>query len=377
LLLRLAESDTEAAAALRIISYFDALIDHHNSDLRSLVRATAALAECPAGLRTSEGELICFDPTGRTVRQPGQPASASRTSRGDQVWLLRETASSTEGPTIAEPTDQLILERMAITAAVMVERRQRSSSKPRIDDPALVELVLSGREGAADRSRALGLLGLRTDLALRVVAVATPAGSDPAGTAVALLAAARPATRPAHLTVVGGIAAALVQGDRGDAGLATDLRSALRSGPARLPVRCGISRSADPLAAHNGWQQAAAALKFAVPNSPEQAVIAYDALGPLSLLAEIPAERLASQPDVLALERLAATPHGGQDVEALELFCRTGSFRAAAAALHLHHSSVAARLARVERALGWSLGNPEGRFQARLSLLAWRLAGNS
>ncbi|MEO6700684.1 MAG: helix-turn-helix domain-containing protein [Jatrophihabitantaceae bacterium] len=372
LLLRLAESDTEAAAALRIISYFDALIDHHNSDLRSLVRAAAALAECPAGLQTSEGELICFDQAGQPVRAVDHPAEVTTTGRGDRVWLLR--------PAALEPTDQLILERMALTVAVMIERRQRSIRKPSFGDPALVELVLSAREETADRTRAIGLLGLRSDLPLRVVALATPAGIDPAAAAVALLARARPATRSAHLTVLGGIAAALVQ-DRGEQSLATDLCEALRArataGPGQPRIRCGISRSGDPLAAHASWLQAASALKFAVHNSPEQAVASYDALGPLTLLAEIPPDRIASQPDVLALERLASTPHGAQDVEALDLFCQTGSFRAAAAALHLHHSSVAARLAHVEEALGWRLDTPEGRFRARLSLLARRLASNS
>lgn len=373
LLLRLAESDTEAAAALRIISYFDALTDHQNSDLRSLVRGAAALAECPAGVQTADGELIGYDPSGKPVQPIDHPPNATTTDRGDLVWLQREPP--------LEPAYQLILERLAIAASLVLERRSRAGNTPTFGDPALVELVLSSREGAQDRSRALGLLGLRADNPLRVVAFATPDGIDAAAAAVALLVRARPATRSAHVTVIGGVAAALVQVGPREGSPATDIRAALQAraenGTGQGDIRCGVSGPADPLAAHAAWVQAAAALKFSVPGSPEQSVTDYDGLGPLTLLAEIPADRLTTQPDVLALERLARTTNGAQDVEALDLFCQTGSFRAAAVALHLHHSSVAARLGHVEEALGWSLDSPEGRFRARLSLLARRLASNT
>ncbi|MCC9741966.1 helix-turn-helix domain-containing protein [Streptomyces sp. MNU89] len=49
--------------------------------------------------------------------------------------------------------------------------------------------------------------------------------------------------------------------------------------------------------------------------------------------------------------------------------------RQAAAELHLHHSSVAARLAHVEETLGWRLRDPQDRFRAHLALYAWRLSG--
>ena len=42
--------------------------------------------------------------------------------------------------------------------------------------------------------------------------------------------------------------------------------------------------------------------------------------------------------------------------------------------MHLHHSSVAARLTRAERALGRGLRNPHDRFAAELTLYAYRLA---
>jgi sugar diacid utilization regulator len=89
----------------------------------------------------------------------------------------------------------------------------------------------------------------------------------------------------------------------------------------------------------------------------------------VALLADIPADRLRAQPDVQALEGLT-----DESLAALAAFCRTGSLRQAAAELHLHHSSVAGRLAHAEKALGRHLTGPEDRFRARLALYALRLA---
>ncbi|HWN33871.1 MAG TPA: helix-turn-helix domain-containing protein [Pseudonocardia sp.] len=137
-----------------------------------------------------------------------------------------------------------------------------------------------------------------------------------------------------------------------------------------------LGGAAPPLEARRSWLQARLALRFAAPGAAE-AFVDHDALGTLALLAEVPAQRLRTDPDVLALDALAATRAGAQDVAALDAFCRTGSLRQAAAELHLHHSSVAARLARVEQAVGWGLDNPGDRFRARLALVARRLAGSA
>ncbi|MEV7179683.1 helix-turn-helix domain-containing protein [Kitasatospora sp. NPDC093679] len=83
--------------------------------------------------------------------------------------------------------------------------------------------------------------------------------------------------------------------------------------------------------------------------------------------------RLRSRPHVRALEDLSGREEGAPAVAALAAFCRTGSLRQAAAELHLHHSSVAARLARVEEETGWRLRDPQDRFRAQLAWYAWRL----
>ncbi|MFD0392404.1 helix-turn-helix domain-containing protein [Streptomyces nogalater] len=57
----------------------------------------------------------------------------------------------------------------------------------------------------------------------------------------------------------------------------------------------------------------------------------------------------------------------------METVCRTRSLREAAKILCLHHSSVAHRVARAERALGISLSDPAQRQRAYTALLLWRL----
>jgi DNA-binding PucR family transcriptional regulator len=87
------------------------------------------------------------------------------------------------------------------------------------------------------------------------------------------------------------------------------------------------------------------------------------------VLAEhVPADAIAAVPDVQALDRLAA-PRGGPDVIAtLHAICVHDSIRHAATAMHLHHSSVVARLERAEDELGFSVRSPGRRTRLVLAL---------
>lgn len=60
----------------------------------------------------------------------------------------------------------------------------------------------------------------------------------------------------------------------------------------------------------------------------------------------------------------------------LDAYLTLGSLRMAGQALHMHHSSVASRLARLEERLRLDLTLPADLFQARLCLYAATLAGN-
>ncbi|MFE0019648.1 helix-turn-helix domain-containing protein [Amycolatopsis sp. NPDC059021] len=366
LLLRLSAVDTDAEAAVRVIAYFDELVAH-GAGLPDLVRATASLAGCVAGLRRDGERPLRFKPGGEPAE--GEERISVSADLGDDpagmVWLERA-----DGP---GRLDDLVLERFAIAARLLA--RPVPARTPQLADPALVELVLGEQAADEDRARALRLLGLDAAKPVRVVAVGTEDGGDPGAAAVALVARGG-ALPPVRVAVVGGVAAVVVQPRAGTAVVVPALRAALaeraRERSSAGSVRVGVGDAVDGLGARRSWLQARLAERFAVPGT--EAVVEHGELGPLTLLAEIPIERLRAHDDVRALDALAATPTGAVDVATLEAFCRTGSLRQAAAVLHRHHSSVAARLAHVEDALGWRLDEPDDRFRARLALLARRLA---
>ncbi|WP_051791427.1 PucR family transcriptional regulator [Amycolatopsis jejuensis] len=328
--------------------------------------AVAEHGESPAGPVTADPEPREKPPGSLTAdTKPGvSPAGSLTVDFGGevpgQVWLERDGRPG--------PLDDLVLERFAIAARVLGPVGPRPAA-PHLADPALVELVLGEQAADEDRTRALVLLGLDTTRPVRVVAIVAGDGRDPGADAVALVA--RGGSLGARVAVVGGVAAVVLQPREGPGSVIPTLREALaaRARERALPetVRVGVGDAVDGLDARQSWLQARLAERFAAP--PDR-LVAHEDLGSLTLLAEIPVERLRSQPDVLALASLS----GNGDLETLEAFCRTGSLRQAAVALHRHHSSVAARLAHVEDALGWSLDEPAGRFRARLALLARRLA---
>ncbi|MDX3228997.1 PucR family transcriptional regulator [Streptomyces sp. ME19-01-6] len=394
LLLRLSALDADAATAVRVIAHFEALLGSGALDATSLARSTAGLAECAAGLELPDGRRARFGPGGAAL--PAEPKVVSQDAElgpSGRVWLERP------GP--PGPFDDLILEWMAIAARTLCgspapPRMPHASLTPRtpgsreVADPALMEVVLSERESDHDRARALRLLGLAPELPLRMVAVRGDPAVDAGLDAVALLGRAT-LDAVVRVTRTGPWGTVLVQPPDGAAdspaaalraAVADPLRGAVAD-PLRGPdvprdaarrLRVGVGGLAPGLAAQDSWRQACTALRFAVAGSPREAVVDHDALGPVALLADIPAERLGALPEARQLDALATQPNGCLTIAALAAFCRTGSLRQAAAELHLHHSSVAARLAHVEAALGWRLRDPEHRFQAQLALYARRLA---
>ena len=124
---------------------------------------------------------------------------------------------------------------------------------------------------------------------------------------------------------------------------------------------------AGPVVPHRSWREARTALRFAGARRP---VVHHDDLGALALLAHVPDDALAGNPDVTALAALAERP---EDLETLDVYCATGSLRRAAELLHLHHSSVARRLDQIGTCLGFELTDPAGLLRAGLALAARRL----
>jgi hypothetical protein len=135
---RLSQLDSEAEGALRVVMFYDTLM-RRRVDLAALARASAGLAECVAGIRLhGTGRVIRMSPDGREASAPLPPASTTVPVTLDEeeigtVWLERP------GPPV--PLDEVLLERLAIAAAAVVERY--GPARTTMADPALVELVIS------------------------------------------------------------------------------------------------------------------------------------------------------------------------------------------------------------------------------------------
>jgi hypothetical protein len=319
LLLRLSALDADAENAVRVIGFFDRLITER-AGLDALVRSTAELAGCPVGLHApGQGLSLRADPGG-AVTAGAVPAKATvrALEGGVEVWVAREGKPA--------PLDDMLLERFAIAAAVLLEHS--SVPLPELGDPALVELVLSESVGTAERCRALHLLGIGATTPLRVLA----ATGEVAGRSV----------------VLGNVRAVL----------ATE-----------VPVAdgwIGVGPLLPAIDAVKSWRAARTALRFTSDGEP---VVWWEELGSLALLAEqLDPSDIAALPDVKALDHVEPDL-----ITALEALCATGSVRQAAVALHRHHSTMTVRLARAESKLGFELDSASGRFRLHLALMLRRL----
>ncbi|MFI7706326.1 helix-turn-helix domain-containing protein [Nonomuraea sp. NPDC049480] len=343
LLLRLSTLDADAESAVRVIAYFDSLLRDHVS-VPVLLAATARLAQCPVGLfDAATGRRLRTSSGGAVDTPAASPAQVRELSSGlGAVWMERE------GP--AHGLDEIVLERYAAAAEVTLERAAALAREGQ--DPALVELVLSAETGEAERARALRLLGFDPATQLQALAIALPDRGLAAG-----LRAMGHRVRDAR---IGDTEAVLVATNLPDSDLPD---SALPDGS-----RVGIGPELPGARAAESWAGARTALRFTGPQDP---VMRWSDLGALALYADLPEAAVADLLDVQAMERL-----GEEAMAAVRALCLAGSVRSAAAAMHLHHSSMAARIARAESVLGFSLADPSGRLRAHLALALVRLRAN-
>jgi hypothetical protein len=119
------------------------------------------------------------------------------------------------------------------------------------------------------------------------------------------------------------------------------------------------------------------------PGSPERrgpldrAVVFQADLGPYELLAaRLRSTDIVGIADVDAFDRLAGQPAGADVVAAVEAVVASGTLREAARHLHLHHNTVAARLARAQAVLGYPVATPHGLARVGLALALRRLRIN-
>ncbi|MGW4119645.1 PucR family transcriptional regulator [Nocardia sp. NPDC004711] len=443
--LRLSELGADSTAVLRVIAHFDDF-DESAANADTVVRAAALLAECPVGASWPSGTVIRYDAAGRLLPATGTPADAVGTDPA--VWLERQVApaaaaarksdrprrngATAAGPrnrqrdnmitepsgphgqpaAAAHPLDGVVLDRLRHCLRVVSVRQ--AANPLRMDDPALLEVVLSEKERREDRVRAMRLLGLDPARATRVLAVAGPG----AAAAVRIIGEHVPILRQA---VIGATTAVLVQdfAPPGGAGeptrrpAAASDRSVPAAGSSAVPVMTGPGRPSmvdrglsdvlnaavaqsfpasqagtggpwigvgerlPAFAAATSWEQARRAMRFASSTWHGRRVIAFERLGALELLADLPVQRLLGTADVMRINEFAATEAGALAVDTLEAFCVFGTLRRTATELHLHHSTVAARIAQVEAVMGWDVDEALDRFTATLVLTVRRMTLSS
>lgn len=331
---RLTAVDAEATETLKVIAYFDALVNGH-ATTEVLLRGAAILSGCAAG-QTVGGKTMRVDATGaRAVASPGDWPSRSFED-GGVVWIERT------GP--AHANDEMILERLAIAAGIAYERTSPAAASRRalqtiIDDQASAE----ARSDAAKR--------LHLDVRARYRIVATP-DADPGVP-----------TGRAPVVVVGtpyGPVRATLADDSDDAG---------GEGEKPSRPRAGIGIPTSPVSLPESWASALVALRLSSTREP---VVDAAELGALLSLARVADEAPDGMPDVEALSDLVAAQPGAAAL--LDAIATTDSLRAASVETGLHHSTVQARAGQYSDMLGFDIRSPRGKVRLSLALALHRLA---
>jgi hypothetical protein len=347
LLQRLSALDADAASGLRVIGFFDTLVEH-GASIDAVLRQTAVLAECPVGVRTADGLLSKRVEAGGSVH-PARPRAGARVHclpSGDQIWLERAGTP--------HPLDELVLERFGIAATVALGRGHRDIGD--LDQAALLLLAIGTKAPESERRRALERLGLRASSTIYMMALSGPPGL--------LCEVGR--TVPGRLRARAGPLEVLVAAEPPD-----DITA--------VPVggRIGIASAHVAADLPQAWREARTALRFAAasrrPTPPypphEPPIVRFDTLGGFAAVAEaLTAEQINRVPDVIALDRLAELTGGEEMIRTLSAVAATDSLRRAAVILHMHHNSVAHRVARAEQFLGYPVADYYGRPKLMLAL---------
>ena len=325
----MAQLDPDAGAALKVIAYFDRLVEGRVG-LEPIVRGAAVLAGCTARLVDEDRRVqMRVDEQGRVRDEIGLPEqdwpSVPLVPDGPPVlWLERG------GP--AGPVDAMVLERAAAAARGVLERtRGRSPVGP--DDPASVEVLFDATVAAQTRLTVARRLGIAENTQVRAVAPVGGAGW------------VESADRAAWPT-------------RG--------RSA--------QPRMGIGPLGGVLDLPASWAAARTAARFTATGAehdPGTPVVYADLLGGLAVLAEVIGPDIEPIADVRAVER--ARTDAPWVLATLVAVAASPSLRTAATGLRVHHSTLQERIGHVEHVLGWSIREPEGKLRLQLAIAMWRL----
>ncbi|MFF8818553.1 helix-turn-helix domain-containing protein [Leucobacter sp. NPDC015123] len=325
---RLSALDAAASESLKVIEYFDALVDGRAS-AEGMLRGAAALSGVVVGRERHTGESRRYFPDG-AVKRGGEPAKwpSRRVSDGGTVWLERPTASFVN--------DAMILERLAISLAVCSQRLDTAAPTRRA-----VELLISGDGSAEELDEALARLAI-------------PARSE-------VFAVAAPPTEP--LAQARGLPHAMIATRFGV------LRAVLAGSSEPIAGRIGIGLPAlTSREIRDSWRTAIIALRLTCSDVP---IVKASELGSLLLLAEQADKEPQPHHDSVAVGSALAA---GWTPTQLRQVSAGVSRRALARMLEIHHSSVERRLDKLTEVLGFDATSEQGRLRLGAAIMLHRLS---
>ncbi|PZS35205.1 MAG: CdaR family transcriptional regulator [Pseudonocardiales bacterium] len=336
---RLSALDADAAENLKVIVYFDALIDGR-AGLEAFLRGAAVLTGCRAGLVYPEHRIsMRVDANGRRIEMtpPIDIAQWPQRRLADDcagvVWIEREAG--------LHPNDAMVLERFGVGVRITIERTRVGSAD---DDAAAVEVLLDPSAGAEAHRRAAWRLGVEEQP--QVLVRASPVATRQ-----------HPPARSTVITTVAGRVRASIQLPQ------MHLTDSVE--------RAGIGPSGPVAELPTSWLRALTALRLTTATKP---VVRWEDLGPLTILVAGADAMDEPHPDVALIERCVALgPWAGATLEAL---ASTDSERSAATLLGVHHSTVHARRDQLDAVLGYSVGASSGRSRLTLALALYHLRTN-
>ncbi|MCD2440823.1 LysR family transcriptional regulator [Agromyces sp. SYSU K20354] len=318
---RLTALDPEASETLKVVSYFDLLVAG-GAGVEAILRGAATLTGVPAGARF-----------GDRVTRVG--ADGRRMIGGDPAgWLAHEVGPDSvawiERAGERHVNDVMVVERLAIALAITSARRAASPE-------GAVEVAVSSAASAEERGTAIARLRLDGERTLRAVA----------------FRASERVTMTGPNSVVAtprGLARVLI---------ARDIATMTAAMQGESSTRVGIGLPVTPDRLPESWDSALIALRLSDDREP---VVDAADLGAVLLLAAAADAGAALHPDAADLSALDARARATLD--ALE---ETGSLRAAAARLGMHHSTIQARVAALAEELGYDPRSPRGRTRYALA----------
>lgn len=324
---RIRSLDPEASESLKVIGYFDQLLEGRVA-VETLVRGAALLSQATVGCRSAAGNFRFAADGRRLESQAGDaiPFVARDAGPDAVVWIER--------PGAPHANDAMVLERLA--HAFIITTAEGAKGQTLVQQS--MQALLQPHGATAPEEAVAAISRLRLNPSSVYVVVATP-GNTPG-------LRSRPS---AVLTTNWGTVRATI----------TESSDAVR-GPAGVgvPVKPGELRQS--------WECALIALRINDGTGPLKA----SDLGSLLLLAKQADEGTSPPVDALSIQ---AALHSGWSEDELMALAEGASLRAVAAVRGLHHSTVDAKLPALSSCLGFEPRSPLGRTRLHVGLLLHRL----